>query len=74
MGTERKNNVFDINTGANLKALRERRNMSQQALGDKLGVTRTAVCHWESGERGLLFSTAKQICKILDCQLEDLVK
>lgn len=74
MSKTRKNNNFDENVGNNLKGLRERKNMSQQALGDKLGVTRTAVCHWESGHRALYFSTAKQICKILDCTLEDLVK
>lgn len=74
MSKARKNDDFDVNVGNNLRELRTKQSMSQQELGDKLNVTRTAVCHWESGERALYFSTAKEICKILNCKLDDLIK
>ena len=74
MSKARKNDDFDVNVGNNLRKLRTKQNMSQQELGNKLNVTRTAVCHWESGGRALYFSTAKEICKILNCKLDDLIK
>lgn len=74
MAKARKNNDFDIKVGSNLRELREKSGMTQQEIAEKLNVTRTAVCHWESGERALYFSTAKQVCKILNCTLEDLLK
>ncbi len=74
MAKARKNNEFDIKVGSNLRELREKSGMTQQEIAEKLNVTRTAVCHWESGERALYFSTAKQVCKILNCTLEDLLK
>lgn len=35
--------------GNNIRELRTRNNMSQETLAELLGVTRTAVTHWESG-------------------------
>ncbi len=65
---------FDLRVGANLKELRIQKNMTQEELAMKLGVTKPLVSRWESGQRSMYFETAKQICKILDVSLQDLSK
>lgn len=74
MSKPRKDNEFDIRVGNNLKYYREQKGIEQKELARLLSVTPTAVCNWESGNRALYFATAKQICKLLDCTLEDLSK
>ena len=36
-----------------LKAIRQRLDLTQAALASKLGVTREAVARWETGERAI---------------------
>lgn len=38
-----------MNFASNLQKLRKRENMSQEALAEKLDVTRQSVSKWESG-------------------------
>lgn len=47
--------------------------MSQEQLADKLGVSRQAVSKWESGSSVPDMEKMMQLCKILNCSLEDLV-
>lgn len=74
MSKVRENNEFDVRVGSNIKELREKQNMTQQEIADKLNVSRASVCHWETGERALYFYIAKDLCKVLNCSLEDLLK
>ena len=37
--------------GQRLKALRKEKNLSQQALGDALGITKVSICGYENGTR-----------------------
>lgn len=74
MSKARKNDEFDIKVGNNLRYYREKKGLEQKELAKLLNVTPTALCNWESGKRALYFSTAKQICKILDISLQDLGK
>ena len=46
-------------TGRELKALRLRRGMTQEALGAELGVHRVTVNTWERGHRPIPFTYAK---------------
>ncbi len=46
-----------------LKELRRRLDISQEAFGKKIGVTRSAVCNYESGSRSLTDRTIKDICR-----------
>ena len=49
-----------------LKTLRERRNLSQTAIANRLGVTRGAVSHWEQGRNsGIVRGHATIIAKTL---------
>lgn len=56
-----------------LLKLRKQNNMSQEQLADKLGVSRQAVSKWESGTSIPDMEKMMQLCKILNCNLEDLV-
>lgn len=56
-----------------LPKLRKSNNLSQEQLADKLGVSRQAVSKWESGNSYPDMDKMLQICKILNCHLEDLM-
>ncbi len=56
-----------------LSILRKQNNMSQEQLADKLGVSRQAVSKWESGASIPDMEKIMQLCKILNCNLEELV-
>lgn len=46
-----------------VKRIRQYLGLSQEAFGDALGVTKTAICGIESGRRGLTEQMAKAICR-----------
>lgn len=56
-----------------LLSLRKLNNMSQEQLADKLGVSRQAVSKWESGTSIPDMEKMMQLCKILNCNLDELV-
>ena len=56
-----------------LPKLRKNNNFSQEQLADKLGVSRQAVSKWEMGSSYPDMDKMLQMCKILNCNLEDLM-
>ena len=56
-----------------LSKLRKNNNMSQEQLADKLGVSRQAVSKWESGISFPDMAKIIELCKILNCNMEDLL-
>lgn len=70
----KENSDFYKNVGQQIKHYRELKSMTQAELGNKLGVTKNAVYSWETGKCTLHLKTAKEICKILECSLDDLLK
>lgn len=56
-----------------LTNLRKKNNMSQELLADKLGVSRQAVSKWESGQSMPDMEKIFELCKILNCSLDELV-
>lgn len=46
-----------------VKQIRQYLGLSQEAFGNALGVTKTAICGIESGRRGLTEQMAKAICR-----------
>ncbi len=56
-----------------LSMQRKKNNMSQEVLADRLGVSRQAVSKWESGTSMPDMERIMELCKILDCNLDDLV-
>ena len=59
--------------GDNLKTLRKKNNISQEALADKVGVSRQSVSKWETGDAYPEMNNILQLCKIFHCNIGDLV-
>lgn len=58
----------------NLKNLRKRNSLSQAVLAKKLGVSRQAVCMWETGKREFGISTVVEIADIFDVSVDEIVR
>lgn len=56
-----------------LKDLRKKKNLSQEELADKLGISRQSVSKWECGESYPEMSNLLALCEIFHCKLNDLV-
>ena len=56
-----------------LVVMRKKNNMSQEQLADRLNVSRQAVSKWESGNSVPDMTKIMELCKILNCSLEELV-
>ncbi len=52
---------------------RKENNLSQEQLADRLNMSRQAVSKWESGSSYPDMEKIMEICKVLDCTLEDLL-
>lgn len=61
-----------MNTALQLKDLRMRALMTQQELADKIGISRVALCHYETGRRKVPVSLIVPISNALGCTLEEL--
>ena len=59
--------------GEKVKQLREEQNMTQQALADKLYVTRQAISRWERGARYPDLLTAGRLASALNTSLDELL-
>lgn len=59
--------------GDNLKNLRAARHISQEILGEKVGVSRQSVSKWETGEAYPEMNNILMLCKIFNCKISDLV-
>lgn len=56
-----------------LAKLRKNNNLSQEQFADKMKVSRQAVSKWESGSSYPDMDKIIQMCKILNCNLDDLL-
>ncbi len=62
-----------MNTGEVLTTLRQRHNLTQEALADRLFVTRQAVSRWETGETTPNPETLKQLSRLFDVSINTLL-
>lgn len=56
-----------------LQKQRKEKNMSQEQLADRCGVSRQAVSKWESGRSYPDMDKIMLLCEILDCNIYDLI-
>ena len=63
-----------ISFGTNLKALREKKKLSQEDLARKLQISRQSISKWEQGISYPNILYLVPLIKILDCTLEELFK
>lgn len=55
-----------------LRAVRELRKLTQKEVADKLGITRQTYAGYESNQERMTIEQAKAVCKLLDCDIEDI--
>ena len=63
-----------ISFGTNLKALREKKKLSQEDIARKLQISRQSISKWEQGISYPSILYLVPLIKILDCTLEELLK
>jgi transcriptional regulator with XRE-family HTH domain len=56
-----------------IKAIREKRGLTQKQLADRLGVKQQNISDWERGERSPSVKNLKKLAEVLNCQIDDLV-
>lgn len=59
--------------GENLKLIRKSKNISQEELAEKLGVSRQSVSKWETGENYPSINNILCLCDIFKCKINELV-
>lgn len=60
-------------TAQNLRAIRNLRNLSQQQLADKSGVSRESINGYEKAVTVMSLEAATKIANALDCSVDSLV-
>lgn len=58
----------------NIEYLRKQKNLSQEDLAHKLGVSRQAVSKWESGAAYPETEKIMKLCDMFDCTMDELMK
>jgi DNA-binding XRE family transcriptional regulator len=56
----------------NLRQLRQRAGLTEQALAHRLGVSYHAVQAWEKGQRGVRKEWVSRLAAALDCEIAEL--
>jgi len=59
--------------GHNIRQIREKKKITQKDLADTLGVSRQAVCMWESGKRELRIATLDRIADALRVPINTII-
>jgi len=59
--------------GDNLKQIRKSKNISQEDLAERLGVSRQSVSKWETGENYPSMFNIMCLCDIFNCKINNLV-
>ncbi len=60
--------------GANIKRIREKKKITQEGLAKRMGVSRQAVCMWETGKRELKATTLNTIAQILSVPASEILR
>ena len=58
----------------NIRKIRESNELTQEQLADKLGIGRTTVTMWESGESLPRADKLKKLAEILNCTVDELLR
>ncbi len=59
--------------GENLKLIRKSKNISQEELAERLGVSRQSVSKWETGENYPTMFNIMCLCDIFKCKINEIV-
>jgi len=56
-----------------IRQYRERRLLTQEELGEAVGLTRVQISNLERGRHGTNIKTLMDLCDVLDCTADDLL-
>ena len=56
-----------------MRAMREKKDMSQQAVALEIGVERSTVAKWESGKSRPRAELLPKLAKVFGCSIEELL-
>lgn len=59
--------------GENIKKLRQKRRITQEELAKLMGVSRQAVCMWETDKRELKVTTLNRLAKVFNVGVKELI-
>lgn len=62
-----------IQIGKFIAELRKEKHMTQEELGEKIGVTNKTISRWENGNYMPDISVMQSLCKILDISINELI-
>ena len=60
--------------GKSIQAIRKRRGLTQNELGDKIGLTREAVAAYEAGRSQLMVTTLMDMATVLRVSVNEILK
>lgn len=63
-----------MNVGSNIKALREKKGLTQEAVCQKVGITQAMLCQIERGTKNPSLQVSVLIAEVLGCDVEDFTK
>lgn len=58
----------------NIKAMREKMQLTQSDLAEKLSVSQTCIAKWETGEAMPRADKLPELAKIFGCSIDDLYR
>ena len=59
--------------GKNIKQIRKQKQITQKLVADSLGVSRQAVCMWETGKRDPKASTLNRMAKLFEVSVDEIL-
>ena len=57
----------------NIQNLRKSKNLSQEELAEKVGVSRQSISKWECGESYPSWNNIPTLCSVFHCNIDDLI-
>lgn len=67
-------NTFDFTIGTNLRVLREKRELTQEGLGEQIDLSQSQIKRIERGERAITLQQAMAAAKVLGVPLRRLTQ
>jgi transcriptional regulator with XRE-family HTH domain len=62
-----------MTVGRNIRILREKKKITQRVLAQSMGVSRQAICMWETGKRELNLATLNRLAEVFAVPLYSII-
>ncbi len=65
--------VIENNIGKKIRLVREKKKITQEELAKRLGVSRQAICMWETNKREINLTTLARLAEVLEVSLSYII-